>query len=95
MPFDRLIFRLHAFDQMIARFITEVELRQVLEEGTLIEEYPDELPYPGYLILGYVDNRPLHIVAADNEFDKVTIVRTMYEPDPDRWDSTFTRRKRP
>jgi hypothetical protein len=94
MPFDRLIFRQHAFDQMIARFITEVEVRQVLEVGTMVEEYPNDLPYPSYLILGYVDGRPLHIVASDNEFDKVTIVRTMYEPDAARWDSTFTKRKR-
>ena len=93
MPFDRLIFRQHAFDQMIARFITEVEIRQVLEEGTVVEEYPDDLPYPGYLILGFVDTRPLHIVAEDNAFDEVTIIRTMYEPDPARWDSTFTQRK--
>ena len=93
MPFDDLHLRDHAFKQMIARFITEVEIRQVLEEGTIIEEYPDELPYPAYLMLGYVDGRPLHVAAADDEVSQRTIVITIYEPDPNRWDSTFTKRK--
>ena len=78
---------------MIARFITEVEIRQVLEEGTIIESYPDEVPYPSYLMLGYVNARPLHVAAADDDLGKQTIVITIYEPDSNRWDSTFSKRK--
>jgi hypothetical protein len=43
---DDFHFRDHAFKQMIARFTAEAEIRQVLEHSTIIEEDPDDLPYP-------------------------------------------------
>ena len=52
----------------------------------VIEEYPDDLPYPSALVLGFTSRqRPLHMVCAyDDARDSLTIV-TVYQPDPDRW----------
>ena len=44
-------------------------------------------------MLGWPGSRPVHVVAADNLADNATIVVTVYEPDPDRWQPGFKRRK--
>jgi hypothetical protein len=77
---------------MQQRGIAEEEIRQVLRDGTRIRDYPDDRPHPSYLMLGWIDQRPLHVVASDDPDAEVTILITAYEPDPMRWDSTFTRR---
>jgi hypothetical protein len=78
---------------MSERGISEVEIRQVLETGETVEDYPQGLPYPSRLLLGWVESRPIHVVAAENEADGETIVVTVYEPDPNRWEDEFRRRK--
>ena len=38
-------------------------------------------------------NRPIHIVAADNNITQETIIISVYEPTIQRWESDFFRRK--
>ena len=78
---------------MFQRRITEKEVRSVLENGETIESYPEDIPYPSRLILGWVRSRPLHVVAAENSQDEETIVITVYEPNPDEWPEEFKGRK--
>jgi len=80
---------------MFERSISELDVRQILELGEIIESYPDELPYPTRLILGFCDNRPVHVVAADAPDEDETVIITVYQPDVGRWDSTFRRRIKP
>ncbi len=87
-----LIFRVHAIRRMFERRITEQDVRHVLDYGETIEDYPNDVPYPSRLILGWCERRPLHIVAAYNDVQGVTIVITVYEPDPQRWNETFKAR---
>ncbi|MGH7842021.1 MAG: DUF4258 domain-containing protein [Candidatus Binataceae bacterium] len=68
-------------------------MRTVLAEGKEIEHYPGALPYPSRLLLGWCGLRPIHLVAADNAADNETIIVTVYEPDPDRWEPDLVRRK--
>lgn len=93
MTFDRLVFRIHAIRRMFQRQISEEDVRQVLATGEMIEEYSDEIPYPGRLVLGWRGSRPIHVVAADNTDAHETIVVTVYQPDPDQWEPGFKRRK--
>jgi hypothetical protein len=88
-----LIFRLHAIQRMFERRIGQTEVRVALENGQVIEDYPDDVPYPSQLVLGWYGMRPLHIVVAHNTEAQEIIVITVYEPDPDQWDSGFRRRK--
>ncbi len=62
----KIIFRTHAIQRMFQRRVDEKDVRSVLETGEIIEIYSDDTPYPSRLILGWLGNRPLHIVAADN-----------------------------
>ena len=88
----KIIFRTHAIKRMFQRRVDEKDVRSVLETGEIIEVYPDDTPYPSRLILGWMESRPLHIVAADNIADNETIVITVYEPEQDKWSHNFIRR---
>lgn len=95
MAYRRLVFRVHALQRMFRWQITDAEVRQVLETGEVIEEYPQDRPYPSRLVLGYSGERPIHVVAAENAQVQETIIITVYEPAPTLWDATFRRRRAP
>ena len=48
-------------------------------------------PLPSCLVLGWVNGgeRPMRVVAADDEEEDVTYVITVYEPDPNIWTDDF------
>ena len=72
------------------------EVLRGLEAGEIIEDYATDEPYPSCLILGWTDEgRPLHIVCAPVPDERRLIVITTYQPDPDRWDAEFRRRRAP
>jgi hypothetical protein len=89
----RLKLRKHAHERCFQRGISRGEVRRVLKTGETIQEYPDDTPLPSYLVLGWVETeageRPLHVVAADDEKEDVTYAITVYEPDPDLWTDDF------
>ena len=89
----KLVFRQHAIRRMFERGISVADVEQVLTCGLVIEDYPDDLPYPSSLSLAYADSRPLHVVSADNGDERIII--TVYEPDPTLWSADFSRRVRP
>jgi hypothetical protein len=78
---------------MFERSIDETDVKAVLEQGEVIEDYPNDQPYPSQLILGWRGTRPLHVVAANHKADEETIIITVYEPDPEQWTTDFRRRK--
>jgi hypothetical protein len=88
-----LRFRTHAVQRMFERSISKNNVSTVLSTGKVIEDYPDDDPYPSALILGWIGNRPIHVVAAINKDDGEYIAITVYEPDSDQWDQNFERRK--
>lgn len=90
----KIIFRVHAIQRMFDRGVTYFDVRYVLENGEIIENYPDDIPYPSRLVLGWRDNRPLHVVAAENIEENQWIVVTVYEPDPNLWKPDFRQRKK-
>lgn len=78
---------------MFERQITEQDVLNVLNDGIIIEDYPDDRPYPSKLLLGWCGIRPIHIVVADNKDDNEDIVVTVYEPDNTLWTPDFRGRK--
>jgi hypothetical protein len=66
--------------------IFDQEVFEAVSNGEVIEEYPEDKPYPSVLIYGKANsNRPLHLVCAYNDADDLIIVVTVYEPDPNLW----------
>ena len=91
---EKITYRLHSVKRMFERKISAEEVRYVLETGEVIEEYPDDTPYPSRLILGCYKGRIIHVVAANNRLDEEIIVITVYEPDPSEWDLECRKRIR-
>ena len=63
-----LKFSSHAKEEMISEelgVIREAEVKEALQGGEIIEEYPDDKPYPSFLVYGKTRaDRPLHVVCA-------------------------------
>ena len=90
----KLVFRVHAIRRMFERGISTNEVREAVETGEVIENYPDDEPYPSRLILGRSGSRPLHVVAAENGIERTTLIVTVYEPDPSMWEPDFRQRRK-
>lgn len=93
MEFESIVFTRHAVQQMFSRKISKDEVKDVIKAGEVIQAYPDDLPYPSYLILHYIKQRPLHVVAAKDTKTQTITVITAYEPAPELWDHSFKNRK--
>ena len=63
----------------------------MIQTGRIIEQYPDDFPFPSCLILGYSEDRPIHVCASIQ--DNVMYVITAYIPDPAKWEADFATRK--
>ena len=93
MEFSSIEFRLHAVQRMLERGITVLDVKEVIKTAKIIENYPEDKPFQSYLLLGFVKEKPLHIVLAiDNETKKAIII-TVYEPDQKLWQAGFDKRK--
>ena len=90
---DTLDIRQHAAQRMLERNISVADVLIALNSGATIEDYPDDTPFPSRLTLGWVDERPVHVVwATAADTDRVVII-TVHEPNPEEWDNTFSRRR--
>ena len=66
-----------------------------IERGEIIEDYPDDTPYPSCLVLGWDSTgRPIHSVWAYDESSAWVVLVTVYAPDPTRWVNWRERRPR-
>ncbi|MCL4498694.1 MAG: DUF4258 domain-containing protein [Chloroflexi bacterium] len=90
---ERLIFRIHAVRRMVERRISEDAIRHVLETGEVIENYPDDKPFPSSLQMGWYESRAIHVVVARDDVEQKAIIITAYEPDVAQWQPDFKRRK--
>lgn len=94
MEYEELIFSSHAIKQMFARKISKAEVKTVLSTGEVIREYLDDYPYPSYLLLGFVSERPIHLVVGFDVAIKRAYVITTYQPDSQLWELNYKRRKK-
>jgi len=54
--------------------------------GEIIEDYPDDKPYPSCLIYGETfSGEPVHSVWAFNELTQWAVLITVYRPDLNKW----------
>ncbi|OCB04010.1 hypothetical protein BBC27_00200 [Acidithiobacillus ferrivorans] len=85
MHCKQIILSRHAVQRMFTRGIPVSEVESVIQQGQMIEDYPDDHPYPSCLLLGESPEIPLHVVVAMDEGDGRCIVVTTYRPSPDQW----------
>lgn len=81
---------LHARKRMGVRQITLDEIGEVLEKGEIIEQYPNDKPYPSCLIFGAIRKGfPLYVVCALSH--QLHLI-TAHWMDPAKWLDPKTRR---
>jgi hypothetical protein len=89
----RIIFLPHAVRQMSKpdRMISTGDIRAVIESGEIVEDYPNDARGQSFLILGFVANRPLHVVCSPKD-DYLAII-TAYLPSAREWEENYRKRK--
>lgn len=86
----KVLFLPHSLRQMLrpTRMISRLEVRQVIAQGEVIEDYPDDPRGHSCLMLGLGDGgRAIHVCCAPKE-DYLAII-TAYLPDEQEWSEDF------
>lgn len=78
---------------MFFRRISQSEVQAVVTFGEIIEENPEDTPFPSYLIFDFVENKPIHVVFSYDESTDTGYVVTAYIPDSNFWLNNFRQRK--
>ncbi len=86
---NRVFYTQHARVEMRNEMFGEIKENEVYEavcSAEVIREYPRDKPYPSVLMFGKTrKSRPLHILCAYGKDEDLTIVITVYHPNPKLW----------
>ncbi len=84
----------HADEEAESDYLIFDEIYFSVLNGEVIENYPNDEPYPSCLIYGQTFSKdPVHSVWAFNEKNQWAVLITAYRPDPNRWINWRKRRK--
>ncbi|SFH16760.1 protein of unknown function [Algoriphagus hitonicola] len=78
---------------MFKRDISTQMVETILETGEIIKSYPEDKPYPSFLILGFTNEKPIHLVVAKNSKTLDCVIVTAYIPDLGLWEEDFKEKK--
>ena len=81
---DQYEISLHAEKERYAEEVTISDLETAIFNGEILEDYPEDPRGPSCLVLGYSQNRPIHIVCGYTLIRWVRIV-TVYKPKLPKW----------
>ncbi|MSO80334.1 MAG: DUF4258 domain-containing protein [Alphaproteobacteria bacterium] len=93
MDVGRIIFTGHAVHRMFERGLSVADVQSVIRYGEIIEDYPDDMPHPIQLLLGYCGGRPVHVVLAAEAATRTGWVVTAYIPSIAIWEDYFRTRR--
>jgi hypothetical protein len=93
MKYRQIIFTGHSIQRIFEREIDPETIEAAIRFGEIIEEYPDDKPYPSFLILNFIAGKAIHVVCSfDKETETVYLI-TAYFPDLNIWDNNFKTRR--
>jgi len=95
MNCQKIVFTQHAFTRMFARELTTETVKEAIRSGEVIASYPDDQPYPSFLLLHKKGRLVLHVVIGIDMSADICFVVTAYRPDPDLWSKDFKTRRKP
>jgi hypothetical protein len=81
---------LHAEKERYAENITISDLETAISTGEVLADYPHDPRGPSCLVLGYSQDRPIHIVCGYTLQQWIRII-TVYLPKPPKWLDAKTR----
>ena len=88
---ENMVLTQHSRKRFFERGIKRQDICDTIETGEIIEDYPEDYPFPSCLILGKSGETIIHIVASIDG-DMIYLI-TAYVPDPDKWEDDFKTRK--
>lgn len=89
---DKVFITQHASERCRQREINKKDIRYAVNNGKIIEQYPDDFPFPSCLVFGVsANNKIVHVVMSDEGTGSRII--TAYYPDPNKWEENFKVRK--
>ena len=89
----QILWTEHVVLRMRERNIKRVDVIACIQNGEIIEQYPDDMPFPSCLILGFsVNETALHVVCGLNSGTNCCII-TAYYPDTNNWEPDYKTRK--
>ena len=82
----------HIALRLLKRRISRRQVIEAVMSGTIIEQYPDDYPYPSCLILGHdADGNALHVVCGYGPAAAWMV--TSYYPDLNEWEEDLKTRR--
>lgn len=88
---ELIVLTQHSRKRFEERGVKLADICNAIATGMIIEEYPNDYPYPSCLILGRSGKNALHVCAStDNSY---IFVITAYFPDSEKWESDLKTRK--
>lgn len=89
---DMIVVSAHAKNRCRERGIKQRDIRNCIMTGEIIEQYPDDFPFPSCLVFGYsADNRIIHVVISDE--GQMGRIITAYIPNTIKFRNDFKTRK--
>jgi hypothetical protein len=86
-----VVFTQHFQARIDERGIFFTDVQAAVMSGDIIEQYPDDYPYPSALILRYSDGKPLHVVTGAG-YNKDWLI-TAYFQTFAQWENDYNTRK--
>lgn len=92
----RFVYTRHARKRILEKGLSVEAIEQtVASPQAVVEEYPDDTPFPSRLVLGRDGDTPLHVVVAEDTARATLYVVTAYHPDPAEWQNGYAQRSKP
>ena len=89
---DKIFSTNHAIERFRERQISVRDIYNAINSGEIIEQYPNDYPYPSCLILGEnLRGEKIHVVLSDE--GTASRIITAYFPDVDKWSEDFRVRR--
>ena len=89
---SKIKWSVHCFERMQELDISRADVKNCILNGEIIEDYPNDFPYPSCLIFGYtIKEKVIHVVAgSDGEY---VYIITAYFPNKEKFEDDLKTRK--
>ncbi|MCM1232933.1 MAG: DUF4258 domain-containing protein [Ruminococcus flavefaciens] len=89
---NKIRWSTHCVERMGERDISRADVKNCINNGEIIEDYPSDFPYPSCLIFGCtIRDKILHIVAGSDE--QWIYIITAYYPSSERFEDDMRTRR--
>lgn len=89
---DNVFITNHAAERCRERGILAKDIKNAVMTGEIIENYPDDFPFPSYLVCGKAtDGKIIHVCMSDE--GQMSKIITAYVPSPEKWEADLKTRK--